>query len=210
MDSSCRSTHFRIGVSYSLLIIGYLLVSGCSQSIHLGVGGKYTGAKIEIQRGRSADLDKAIAALEYVVQEDPTYRDSLTLLGRAYYQKRRYQDAYLILQRALIVDREDYIAWLFLGLSQLQLGQDEAGLNSIKGGLTLLLQWFTEQDGHQSRGRRRTGWDVRGAVKSSLRRAVFQARKGLDEKRDLIRSVQKLIPAIDEEEFYDRIEQKRG
>ena len=55
-------------------------------------------------------MNRAIIALESVVKEDPTYRDSLTLLGRAYYRQGRYQDARQILMRAVAVNKDDEIA----------------------------------------------------------------------------------------------------
>ena len=61
-------------------------------------------------------MDKAVVSLEYVVSQDPTYKNSLTYLGRAYYRKERYKDAYVILQRAVAVNKDDEIAWLALGL----------------------------------------------------------------------------------------------
>jgi len=88
-----------------------LLISGCSLSIpRLGIGGSYLGGRDEFLEGRGRNMDKAVVALETVVREDPTYKDSLTLLGRAYYRKGRYEDARQILKRALAVNNEDEIA----------------------------------------------------------------------------------------------------
>ncbi|HME61909.1 MAG TPA: tetratricopeptide repeat protein, partial [Candidatus Binatia bacterium] len=69
-------------------------------------------------------MDKAIVALESVVGQDPTYKSSLTYLGRAYYRKGRYRDAFAILQRAVAVNKEDEQAWLVLGVTELRLGQN--------------------------------------------------------------------------------------
>ena len=55
-------------------------------------------------------MDRAVVALEAVVMADPTYKDSLTYLGRAYYRKGRYQDAFAILQRASAVNPDNEIA----------------------------------------------------------------------------------------------------
>ena len=41
-------------------------------------------------------MDTAVTSFEYVVSQDPTYKNSLTYLGRAYYRKERYKDAYAI------------------------------------------------------------------------------------------------------------------
>lgn len=178
-------------------------VAGCGRPAFLagiGAGGKYSEAREEITRKRGGNIDKAIQSLETVVREDPTYRDSLTLLGRAYYLKGRYQDALQILQRAVAVNAEDEIAWLALGISQLRLGDDEKGIKSTQGGLTLFSRVSTE--GY--RGYRY--WDRAGKVNVVLRRAVVAARKGLEERDNFIRAVENLLAAIDEEDYYLRTE----
>ena len=163
--------------------------------VGIGTGGKYLEAKEEITRKRGGDIEKAIRSLEAVVREDPTYKDSLTLLGRAYYVKGRYGDAKLILQRALVVNKEDEIAWLMLGMTQLRLGENDNGLETLRGGLTL----FSKNSVEGYRGF--TYWDRAGKVKIALRRAIFVARKGLEEKENLIRSMENFLAVVDEEEW---------
>ena len=99
-----------------------------------GIGGKYEEGKAQFLLGRSGDMDVAITALETVVKENPKYDDSLTYLGRAYYRKGRYFDAFEILQRALAVNKDDEIAWIAIGLTQLRLGQNEKGIETLKVG----------------------------------------------------------------------------
>ena len=186
-----------------LALMSLMSVSACGRPTFLagiGTGGKYSEAKEEITRKRGGNIDKAIQSLETVVREDPTYRDSLTLLGRAYYLKGRYQDALQILQRAVAVNSEDEIAWLALGISQLRLGDDEKGIKTTQGGLTLFSRVSTE--GY--RGYRY--WDRAGKVNLVLRRAVAVARKGSEERDNSIRAVENLLAAIDEEEYYLRTE----
>ena len=147
-----------------------------------------------IQRG--SDVGKAIVALESVVRQDPTYRDSLTLLGWAYYRKGRYQDAFQILQRALAINKEDEIAWLVLGLAQLRLGADQDGMNSVKGGITLL--GIVSTDGYRGYEQ----WDRAGVVRSAIRRSVMAIRRrGLDDKKRVIRSVEIALQRVAEEEW---------
>ena len=197
------SNHSHITFGYLLLAAILVLVSGCSNpKWFFGTGGKYNEARLEVTRGRAANIDKAIANLEAVVTQDPTYKDSLTLLGRAYYKKERYRDADLILQRALQVDKEDEIAWIAVGLTQLRLGQDETGLEALKGGLTLINKVSTGgYRGHEY-------WDRAGRVRLAIRRAIILALKGLEEKENLIRSGENVLAAIDEEEFFQRFERK--
>jgi len=136
-----------------------------------------------------------------VVRRDPYYEDSLTLLGRAYYNNRRYRDAFQILKRALAVNREDEIAWITLGLAQLRLGDDVRGLENFKGGITLLLK--VSKDGYRGL----EDWDINRLVRGALRKAVFYAAKGLEEKKRIIRTGEILLARIDDEEWVGRQEQ---
>ena len=193
----------RWSLGFYLLVLGLAFVPGCGRPaflVGIGTGGKYLAAKEEITRKRGGNIDKAIFNLETVVRENPTYYDSLTLLGRAYYMKGRYGDARLILQRALAVDREDEIAWLVLSMTQLRLGENEQGLETVQGGLTLFSKVSTE--GYRGY----LYWDRAGKVRIALRRAVLLARKGLEEKDNLVRSLENLLAVIDEEEWYLRTE----
>jgi tetratricopeptide (TPR) repeat protein len=179
---------------YFLLSVGCQAFLGCSApSWHFGVGGKYNEGKQEVTRPRGGDLDKAIADLESVAAQNPTYRDTLTLLGRAYYKKGRYKDAILILKRALAVNKDDEIAWITLGLAQLHLGEDASGMKTLKGGLTLFSK--ASKDGYRGLDY----WDKNGAVRSALRRAVFAVTKG--EKPTIIRDTDLLLVRIDQEEW---------
>jgi len=182
-----------------LLVIGIQLLFGCGRpEWFFGVSGKYYQGWEELVRGRSGNVEKAISNLEAVVQENPTYRDSLTLLGKAYYRKGRYEDARLILQRALAVNREDEIAWLVLGLAQIRVGDGPNGLESIRGGLTLMGKAM--KNGYRGY----PTWDPNGTVRSSLRRSALQAMKGLEETDNLIRSTELLLARIDDEEWFQR------
>ena len=162
----------------------------------IGVGGKYNQGKEEITRRRGGDVDTAIASLEAVVLENPTYKNSLTLLGRAYYKKQRFRDAFQVLQRALVVNAEDEIAWLVLGITQLRLNDNEKGLQTLKGGLTL----FGKVSESGYRGFRY--WDRGGKVKSATNAAVFVVRKGFEgKKEDMIQSIENLLFTVDQEEW---------
>ena len=163
-----------------------------------GIGGKYEEGKGQFLLGRTGDMDVAIAALETVVKEDPNYNDSLTYLGRAYYRKGRYFDAYEILQRALAVNKEDEIAWISLGLAQLQLGQNEKGLESLKGGITLANQVM--KNGYKNY----IYWDTRGTVSAALRRSAFLVAKGVEERNGIIEATDRFLSLVDEEDNFQR------
>ncbi|MBI2989239.1 MAG: hypothetical protein HYY45_20950 [Deltaproteobacteria bacterium] len=188
-----------LAFAYLLFAIICLSLFGCSTpSWYFGVGGKYNEAKTELMRPRGADLNRAILSLESIVRENPTYRDSLTLLGMAYYHKARNEDAFQIITRALAINREDEIAWLLLGLLQLRLGDHERGLESIKGGLTLMGRAMRDDSGYRGYSK----WDPSGSVRLSLRRAVFSATKGLEERENLVRATEALFRAIFNEEWF--------
>jgi tetratricopeptide (TPR) repeat protein len=195
-----KTSRYSFAFGVLLLAVALGFVPACSQpKLFFGVGGKYNQAMIELGRGRGGNIDLAIVNLEEVARKDPTYRDALTQLGRAYYRKGRYQDAHLILQRALAINKEDEIAWLVLGITQLQLGQDERGLEVLKGGLTLL----NKVNGEGYRGYDK--WDRAGRVRNSVRRAVLAVLKGLEEKQNVIRSVEVVLAQVDNEDFARRI-----
>jgi len=196
------SGSYRFSASAILLLtINLSFVFGCSRPsflVGIGTGGKYLEAREEITRPRGGNVDKAIVNLEGIVRDDPTYSDSLTLLGRGYYKKGRYQNAKLILQRALGVNNKDEIAWLVFGLSQMRLGEHQQGLEAIKGGLTLLSRAM--RDGYRDFPE----WDRNGLVRSSLGRVVLLATKGLDERENLMQATELLFAQIDDEERFQR------
>ena len=195
---------FRTAIGCLLSVISLALIFGCTRPAFLGgigQGGKYLEARDQITRKRGGNVDKAVASLEAVVREDPTYRDSLTLLGRAYYIKGRYQVAAEILDRALRVNPEDEIAWIVLGMAQLRLGDDEKGMKAMEGGLTLFSKVSTE--GYRGY----TFWDRAGKVRIALRRTIVAARKGVEEKQSFLRTVENFLAVVDEEDWNQSMEQ---
>ena len=184
------------------MAIGIQFMSGCSRpDWFIGAGGKYNEGRYEVLRRVGGNMDKAIGAFESIAKDDPTYRDTLTQLGRAYYKKGRYQDAHLILQRAVVLNDQDDIAWLVFGVTQLRLGDNARGLESVRGGLTLLNK-ATANNSYRDYN----AWDPADKVKIATRRAVFVAVKGLEQKDDLIRSVEAVLSAVDDEEFHQLFE----
>jgi tetratricopeptide (TPR) repeat protein len=187
----------RIAVTVVIAFIGVCL--GCNHAIpRFGVGGRYEEGMDQFLRGRAGDMNVAVTSLEYVVSQDPTYKKCLTYLGRAYYRKGRYQDAFAVLQRALAVDKEDEIAWIALGVTQLRLNQVDKGIESLKGGITLASRVMV--DGYHNN----LYWDTRGVVHASIRRSAFLVTKGPDEKDGIIQSTERLLALIDEEENFQR------
>jgi tetratricopeptide (TPR) repeat protein len=143
-------------------------------------------------------MDVAITALESVVSQDPTYKYSLTYLGRAYYRKGRYKDAYAILQRASAVNSDDEQAWIALGLTQLRVGQSDKGIETLKGGITLASKSMV--DGY----RNFMYFDTRGLIRASIRRSAFLLTKGVEETNNIIDATDRLLAQVDDEENFQR------
>ena len=188
---------------YSFRVIGICFLPfvtlACNHPIpYFGMGGHYEEGREQFLRGRSGDMDVAIIALEKVVSQDPTYKYSLTYLGRAYYRKGRYQDAYVILQRAVAVDKDDEMAWMALGLSEMRLGKTDNGIETLKGGITLASKAFV--DGYHNY----LYFDTRGLIKVAVRRSAFLLTKGADEKEGIIRDTDRLLALVDDEENFQR------
>ena len=196
MKSVQRAYHWLALSSAIALFSGSI---ACTHYIpRFGVGGRYEEGREQFLRGRAGDMDTAVVALEYVVSQDPTYKGSLTYLGRAYYRKGRYPEAFAILQRALAVDKDDEMAWLALGLTQLRLGQNVKGIESLKGGITLANKVMV--DGYHNY----IYWDTRGLIRASMRRSAFLLTKGPEEKDNIIQNTDRLLALIDDEENFQR------
>jgi tetratricopeptide (TPR) repeat protein len=186
-----------------ILFVGVLwmgILAACTpqQIPRFGVGGRYEEGREQFLRGRAGDMDTAVASLEYVVSQDPMYKDSLTYLGRAYYAKGRFPEAFAILQRAVAVNKDDEIAWLALGNTQLRLNQNDKGIESLKGGLTLASKVMV--DGY----RNYIYWDTRGLIRASIRRSAFLVTKGIEEKNEIIQSTDRLLALVDDEDNFQR------
>ena len=184
-----------------LLFLSLLPLFSCARPTGIGIGGRYLDGKMELIRRSDGDLNKAVDLLESVVMEDPLYKDSLMLLARAYYKKGRYGGAMQVAQRSLSINPKDEIAWIILGLIQLRLGDNDNGLESLKGGLTLLSQ--VSKPGYRDV----EAWDPKGSVRNALSRTVFITLKGVSYRDDIIRSAEQLLATIDHEEWMGAADQ---
>jgi tetratricopeptide (TPR) repeat protein len=197
---------FSLPTVRSAMAIGFFALASCTvnQAPHFGIGGRYQEGRDQFFRGRGGDMDKAVDALEYVVSREPTYKDSLTYLGRAYYRKARYQDAHAILQRALAVNKDDELGWLIMGATQLRLGHNDRGLESLKGGITLASKVMVE--GYHDY----PYWDIRGTIRAAIRRTAFLLTKGLEEKENIIQATDRLLALVDDEENFQKNTKKQN
>ena len=186
-------------MDYKKLLLVAFLIFGCSNTMpRFGTGGRYEEGRDQFLRGRGGDMDKAIVAFEAVVTVDPTYKDSLIYLGRAYYRKGRYQDAFAILQRALAVNPDNEIAWISLGMTQLQLGQNEKGIETLKSGITLASKVMVE--GYHNYEK----WDIRRTIQASIRRSAFLLISDSQAKDKILQSLSQLLAQVDDEENFQK------
>lgn len=196
MTKASKSSHWLV---YGSAVASISFALACTHYVpRFGIGGRYEEGKEQFLRGRTGDMDTAVVALENVVSQDPTYKNSLTYLGRAYYRKGRYQDAFAVLQRAVAVNKDDEIAWIALGLTQLRLGQNDKGIESLKGGITLANKVMV--DGYHNY----IYWDTRGLIRASMRQSAFLLTKGPEEKDKIIQNTDRLLVIIDDEENFQR------
>lgn len=189
----------KLGLIATAILVAASFTSACNHWVpRFGIGGQYEEGREQFLRGRSGNMDTAITALESVVSVDPTYKNSLTYLGRAYYAKGRFQDAHAILQRALAINKEDEIAWIAFGLTQMRLGQLENGVDTLKGGITLASRVMV--NGYMNY----LYWDTRGLIRASIRRTSFLLTKGTQERDDILRSTDQLLALVDDEDNFQR------
>jgi tetratricopeptide (TPR) repeat protein len=189
------------GVALAILCAGFLF--GCAGITEhniprVGTAGRYAEAREQFLKGHGGNMEKAIADLDGIVREDPTYKDSLTLLGRAYYNQGTYETSRQVLQRAVRVNKEDEIAWMTLGMAQLRLGEDDKGFETLQGAVTLLSK--VTHPGYRSFAE----WDSKGLVRSYISRSVVELRKGPEAKQSVLRTCEALLARMDDEEYFQR------
>jgi tetratricopeptide (TPR) repeat protein len=189
----------RINLKVFVFAMAATMGFACTHAIpHFGTGGRYEEGREQFLRGRAGNMDIAVQAFEAVVSVDPTYKFSLTYLGRAYYAKGRYADAFAVLQRAVAIHNDDEMAWIALGLTQLRLGQNDKGVESLKGGITLASKVM--KDGYHNY----IYWDTRGLIRASMRRSAFLVAKGPEERNNIIQTTDQMMALIDDEDNFQR------
>ena len=147
-------------------------------------------------REAGAVIGYGCAALDAVVRVKNQLQGSLTLLGRAYYNTGNYEVARQILQRALLVNKDDEIAWMALGLAQLRLGEDDKGIETLQGAITLISK--VSKSGYRDFNE----WDSKALVRTYISRSAVDVRKGTEAKAS-IRDANSAF-RMDEEENYQK------
>src|SRR5215510_3572277 len=126
----------RMLLSLPVSIWTFVILSGC-------VGSQ---AAKEVQLGRNAlqtgQPQLAVGYLRSAAELDPNYktpysiRESVwTYLGRAYYEVGNFPEARRALEKALSDNKDDPLARLYLGLTLLRAGDQQAGRRETEEGL---------------------------------------------------------------------------
>lgn len=108
----------------------------------------------QMQSARQAllrdDYDDALARFQALSEKDPEYfyrsgpfRENIwTYVGRTQYTTGRLPEARRSLERSLSLDKDDYLAHIYLGLTLTRLGDRANGLKEIESGLRGLHDWL--------------------------------------------------------------------
>jgi tetratricopeptide (TPR) repeat protein len=155
---------------YSLVLFSLIgLLSACAS---VQTGG-------DVAQGRQALFEgnnqAALSYFQSAAQTDPSYiygtelrEGVLSYLGRAQYLNGNYAQARQTLEKALSQHKGDNVARLYLGLTQVRLGEREAGLKNIQAGmnginnfLNYITTAFSMEFGQF--------WDPSGGIRSSIK-----------------------------------------
>jgi len=133
----------------------------------------------DVAQGRQALFEgnnqAALSYFQSAAQTDPSYiygtelrEGVLSYLGRAQYLNGNYAQARQTLEKALSQHKGDNVARLYLGLTQVRLGDREAGLKNIQAGmnginnfLNYITTAFAMEFGQF--------WDPSGGIRSSIK-----------------------------------------
>jgi tetratricopeptide (TPR) repeat protein len=131
----------------------------------------------KFQTGRQAFLVKdypaALTNFLGVVQARPdyvfvsgTFREGIwTYVGRAYYGLSRFSEAQQSFERALVPDRNDFLAQIYLGLTVARDNHSAPGLQKIETGLKGLLRWIEHANSVNASA---ALWDPRAEIRREI------------------------------------------
>lgn len=172
-------SNFELGFSLSFMrratnCLQYLMVvilAGCAAYRSAGL----------VQSGRRAlltdDGEKALAYFRQAADINPDYffefglfREGIwTYVGRAEYQEGRLPEARRSLERALKAEDNDYLAWLYLGLTLARGGEESRALDKVKRGLEGLHDWL---DYVNATDPFRAFWDPQREIRGEIKKAL--------------------------------------
>ncbi len=155
---------------HAAVILALVLAAGCSG---LEVGRDVQAGRMALQGRRP---EEAVTYLSRAAQSDPTYklptraRESVfTYLGRAYYETGDDARARAALQRALLDDKSDPLAHLYLGLTLYRSSDRDQGRKEIETGLNGIHAWLDEVGADGVYG---PYWDPARAIRIAIERTL--------------------------------------
>lgn len=128
------------------------------------------------QDGRAALLtgryDDAVNDFARAAESNPNYKTTYTLsesvwtyLGRAYYEAGKYPEARTALDKALIRDKNDYMARLYLGMTLVRSNDRDRGMSEMRTALNRIHEWLDDLESDSSEG---YYWDPHKQIRKTI------------------------------------------
>jgi len=195
----------RMLLSLPVSIWTFVILSGC-------VGSQ---AAKEVQLGRNAlqtgNPQAAVGYLRNAAVLDPNYktpysiRESVwTYLGRAYYEVGNFPEARRALEKALSDNKDDPLASLYLGLTLLRSGDQQAGRRETEEGLRGVNNLLNRLASSPSSG---IYWDPTRRIRSDIQQALSMT--DTPDSSELIAVGERVGRRLDEEIDNARLDESR-
>jgi len=198
-----KTLYFLVALSFSVLI------SGCATIQTAG----------QIEQGRQAlfvgNNQTALAYFQQAAQADPNAIYGATLrmgvfsfLGQAEYLTGNYAQARQTLQKALVQHPQDHVARLYLGLTEVRLGDRQRGLRDIENGMKGIAAFLNYLNNNfaYSFGQ---FWDPGGTIRASIKTDLTLISGANTDWAQLIAAGERLGIRIEEEEDKARLQQQQ-
>jgi tetratricopeptide (TPR) repeat protein len=198
-----KTLYFLVALSFSVLI------SGCATIQTAG----------QIEQGRQAlfvgNNQTALAYFQQAAQADPNAIYGATLrmgvfsfLGQAQYLTGNYAQARQTLQKALVQHPQDHVARLYLGLTEVRLGDRQRGLRDIENGMKGIAAFLNYLNNNfaYSFGQ---FWDPGGTIRASIKTDLTLISGANTDWAQLIAAGERLGIRIEEEEDKARLQQQQ-
>ena len=198
------------GIRFLAWVSLILVLSGCAVVTTAG----------DIAQGREAMLaGNYQLALDYFWagdEVDPNYtygaelrEGVLSFLGRAQYLTGNYAQARQTLEKNLAHHRSDNVARLYLGLTLVRLGEQQAGLTNIQRGMSGIYSWLNYLN-ENFRFEFGQGWDPGGTIRAGIKSDLDMIASGKIDWSQLIADGESLGIGIEQEEDDFRVQVLRS
>ena len=125
------------------LMLFSLLASGCAS---LQVGSDVAAGRRALLAGNN---EKALAYFQSAALKDPNYKHGtafqqgiLSYVGRSQYAIGRLPQARETLEKAVVANKDEDLARIYLGLTLARSGDRQGGLKEIEGGMRRIHEWL--------------------------------------------------------------------